>query len=265
VSTTCTTILVKKILKYLFLTLFPDLTDHLLYQDLFTRIGPIISVSLTYDRSGRSAGTAFVTYQTVSSANRAIREFDGANASGQPIRLTILPTAPSVDLIRGRAAASRNPFDTAVKPGRSLFDRIEAPSGRSRSRSPGAPRRTNVEKPPPDGVDRYVPSASGSRRRRSRTRSPRRRSPISRTRSPVRGRGRGGNGGRDERERERGPRLVNGRERKTQDDLDKEMEDYWKSKADANGGTVNGGQNQEAPAAAAPTPAIEDDDIDMIT
>jgi len=265
VSTTCTTILAKKILKCLTLNcaLSPSLADHLLYQDLFTRIGPVTSLSLKYDRSGRSAGTAFITYQAVSSANRAIREFDGANAAGQPIRLTLLPTAPSIDIIRGRAAAPRNPFNTAVKPGRSLFDRIEAPSVRSRSRSPGAPRRTNVEKPPPNGVDRYVPSASGSRRRRSRTRSPRRRSPITRTRSPIRGRGRGGNAGREQ--RERGPRLVNGRPRKTQDQLDREMEDYWKSQVEENGGTANDGQNQEAPVATALTAAMQDDDIDMIT
>ncbi len=195
----------------------------------------------------------------MSSANRAIREFDGANAAGQPIRLTLLPAAPSGDLIRGRAP--RNPFDSAVKPGRSLFDRIEAPSGRSRSRSPGAPRRTNTEKPPPEGVDRYVPSPAGSRRRRSRTRSPRRRSPVSRTRSPFRGRGRGG---RDE--RERGPRVANGRPRKTQEELDKEMEDYWNKQGESNGtangnGDVGGFVNSEA---AATAPAPIDEDVDMI-
>lgn len=150
----------------------------------------------------------------------------------------------------------RNPFDTAVKPGRSLFERIEEPNGRavgrSRSRSPGAPRRTDVTKPPPEGVDRYIPSASGSRRRRSRTRSPRRRSPVSRNRSPIRGRGRG----RGE-DRERGQMMVNGRPRKTQKELDKEMEDYWGS-TKANG-EANEGQQEQVPAA-----VVEDDDIEMI-
>ena len=240
------------------------------YQDLFTRIAPVTSLSLRFDRAGRSSGTAYVTYASVSSANRAIREFDGANAAGQPIRLTLLPTAPSVDLIRDRAATGRNPFDTAVMPGRSLFDRVEKPGngryggGRSRSRSPGVPRRTDTSKPPPDGVDRYVPSAGGSRQRRSRTRSPHRRSPIGRARSPIYGRG-GRNRGE---ERERGPRIVNGRPRKTQEELDREMEDYWGSKVEENG-TVNGGANpgkrEEVVA-----PAVveeeeeEDDDIDMI-
>ena len=235
-----------------------------MYQDLFTRIAPVMSLSLRFDRAGRSSGTAFVTYASISSANRAIREFDGANAAGQPIRLTLLPTASSVDLIRGRATAGRNPFDTTVRPGRSLFERVEMPGAgrhrgeRSRSRSPGAPRRTNTSKPPPDGVDRYVPPAGGSRRRRSRTRSPRRRSPIGRERSPIHGRsGRG----RSE-ERERGPRMVNGRPRKTQEELDQDMEDYWGSKAKESG-TVNGDANGKKEEVVTPA-VVEDDDIDMI-
>jgi len=115
-------------------------------------------------------------------------------------------------------------------------------------------RRTNVSKPPPDGVDRYVPPAGGSRRRRSRTRSPRRRSSISTTRSPIRGRGARGR----VEERERGQRMVNGRPRKTQEELDREMEDYWGSKGEANG-DVNGGQHEGITAA-----VVDDDDIDMI-
>ena len=204
-----------------------------------------------------------MTYSSISSANRAIREFDGANAAGQPIRLTLLPTAPSSDLLRGRGPASRNPFDTAIKPGRSLFDRIEAPSGRSRSRSPGAPRRTNTDKPPPDGVDRYVPSPDRSRRRRSRTRSPRRRSPVSRNRSPPRGRGRGG---RDVRDREGGQKMANGRPRKTQDELDAEMEEYWNKRGEANGSTGANGTVIDVQGADVAAQVVEpiSEDIDMV-
>lgn len=82
---------------------------------------------------------------------------------------------------------------------------------------------------------------------------------MSRNRSPMRGRMRGGRGedrARDgNRERERGPRMVNGRPRKTQEELDKEMEDYWGGKQEeANGG-----------AASEPAPDVVDDDVDMIT
>jgi len=237
-----------------------QLTPH---QDLFTRIGPITTLSLRFDRAGRSSGTAFVTYTSLSDARRAIRDFDGANANGQPIRLTLLPTAPAADIgIRGRGAgaAPRNPFDTAVKPGRSLFERIEDPerngASRDRSRSPGAPRRTDTRKPPPEGVDRYVPSD-----RRSRSRSPvrrrRTRTPVGRRMSPVRGGGRG-RGRRDGGARE----TVNGRPRKTQDELDKEMEDYWteQRKVQAESSGVRNGVVENGVAAA---PAVIDEDIDM--
>ena len=152
-----------------------------------------------------------------------------------------------------------------MKPGRSLFDRVEMPGagrhggGRSRSRSPGAPRRTDTSKPPPDGVDRYIPPAGGSRRRRSRTRSPRLRSSIGRARSPIHSRGERFRGD----EKERGPRIVNGRPRKTQEELDQEMEDYWGSKAEENGGVIGGANVEKKEEAVAPA-VVEDDDIDMI-
>ncbi|KAI4094358.1 MAG: hypothetical protein LQ344_002258 [Seirophora lacunosa] len=228
--------------------------------DLFTRIGPINSLALRFDRAGRSSGTAFVTYRHLSDARIAIREFDGANAHGQPIRLTLLPVAPSNDT-RSRAVPVRNPFDTVERPSRSLFDRIDDPrfgnasrsrGGRSRSRSPGKPRRSDVTKPPPEGVDRYVPSLGRSRRVRSR--SPRR----SRG-GEIRGRGRG------VRER-RGGRAENAgaRPRKTQEELDEEMADYWRPAAGGPGGAdtaATGNQNGLVVAAA---PAVAgDEDVDM--
>lgn len=51
-------------------------------QDLFNRIGPVMKLSLVYDRAGRSEGVAYVTYESPQDAKRAVREFDGANAKG---------------------------------------------------------------------------------------------------------------------------------------------------------------------------------------
>ena len=217
-------------------------------QDLFSRIGPVSNLSLVYDRAGRSEGVAFITYTHLKDAHESIREFDGANAKGQPIRLTLVP---------GRR--ERN----------TLFDRVERPRGRdARSLSPvsgsdsadgprrrrdrGRGRRSDVSKPAPDHIDRYVPGQ----------RSPTRRS----------GGGRRG-GGRDNRARNAeggGRRTVNGRPRKTQEELDQEMEDYWGGNTGAENADMQGEEQQtaaapasaaEAPAAAAP---VADDDIDMI-
>ncbi|KAK4239822.1 hypothetical protein C8A03DRAFT_42600 [Achaetomium macrosporum] len=212
-------------------------------EGLFTRIGPIIKLEMKYDRAGRSEGTAFVTYESHRDAVQAIREFDGANAAGQPIRLTLLPSGP----------ARRNPFETAVAPGRPLAERITVPgSHRSRSLSPG--RRGNQSDEDGGrrgggggGGDRYRPRGGN---RGSRSRSPiggggRRRDGGGGRRPGARRDGGGGGGGR------RGERTSggggeksgrDGRPKKTQEELDAEMEDYF-----AGGG---GGGNVQTDAAA---------------
>lgn len=248
-------------------------------------------MSLRYDRAGRSEGTAFVTYANVTDARTAIREFDGANAKGQPIRLTLLPIGPAGG--RARPTGRRdNPFDRVENP-RTLFERIEPPKarrgGRDRSASPdeydsydevdsrrhglrrgGAlparDRRSDVTKPPPDNIDRYVPGQSNGRAtsRRNEGRESGRRPGERRERGGGSDRGRGG---RDRSERgENGARLVNGRPRKTQEELDAEMEDYW-----GNANTAGNDGDAAAPAgnggtqSAVPGPAtVADDDIDMI-
>ncbi|KAK2850610.1 hypothetical protein FQN49_005499 [Arthroderma sp. PD_2] len=222
-----------------------DLTQEDL-EELFTRIGPVNSVSLLYDRAGRSEGIAFVTYKRLSDAQTAIQEFDGANAKGQPIRLSLVSNA---------APRRRNPFDSAELPKGSLFDRAERPRGRdSRSLSPDAEanggrrsRRNNLA--PPENIDRYVPGQ---------------RSPI---RKHDSGRNRGRRGGREAREGRNDSRTRGtGRTKKTQEELDQEMEDYW-GKANtgaeaAAGATVDANQAAQP---SQPAPAVGgEEDIDMI-
>ncbi|KAK4174965.1 hypothetical protein QBC36DRAFT_332462 [Triangularia setosa] len=221
-------------------------------EGLFSSIGPLVKLEMKYDRAGRSEGTAFVTYQSSHDAAQAIKEFDGANAAGQPIRLTMMPTGPR-----------RNPFDTAINP-RPLAERITVPSGRSRSLSP---HRQSDEEAARKGIDRYRPGASRSR------------SPM-----PPRRRegGGGGGGGRRQgggrRERGGGRRGDSGRgdsgrgdsgrgdgeksdrrSKKTQEELDAEMDDYF-------GGGGGGAQQNDAASAANSGAAQQqaDGDIDMI-
>ncbi|KAL4817139.1 hypothetical protein BDW67DRAFT_160745 [Aspergillus spinulosporus] len=223
-----------------------DITETDL-EELFSRIGPISNVSLVYDRAGRSEGVAYVTYNRYSDAKTAIAEFDGANAKGQPIRISITSSGPRRD---------RNPFDTAEKPKGSLFDRVERPrdarslSPESRSESAegagrrrrrrggggGSYRRSDVSKPAPDHIDRYIPGQPAPARRTG--------------------------GGRRQGEGRRG---GNPRPKKTQEELDQEMDDYWGSNAAA-GSTEQAAapeQTTAEPTPAAAAPAV-DDDIDMI-
>lgn len=231
-------------------------------QELFSRIGPISKVQLLYDRHDRSEGVAFVTYEDVRDAKDAIADFNGANAHGQPIRLSLLPSA----------RPARNPFDTAERPARSLFDRIESNGRRGRSASPDrererGPRTRDTRRPAPENIDRYVPGEDSGRD--DNRRGPRR-SPTRRGRGERGGR-RGDRGGdRDSRrpgERRREPRtdedgrpIVGGRPRKTAEELDDEMNDYWGKNNTTEAAPSNGQQEQPVAQAAAPL----DDDIDMI-
>ncbi|KAL2262813.1 hypothetical protein VTK26DRAFT_9395 [Humicola hyalothermophila] len=210
-------------------------------EGLFNQIGPVIRVEIKYDRAGRSEGVAFVTYESHRDALQAIKEYDGANAAGQPIRLTLIPAGP----------ARRNPFDTAVAPGRPLAERITLPPGRSRSLSPG--RGYDDEEGSGGGTggrgggrrhgggggggDRYRPGGGSGRGSRSRSPMPARRRDGGGRRSGAR---RDGGGGR------RGERGGGGgaRPKKTQEELDAEMEDYF----------AGGGGAQQADGGAGPAP-----------
>ncbi|KAG6089680.1 hypothetical protein E4U15_001943 [Claviceps sp. LM218 group G6] len=208
-----------------------DLTEEDL-DELFSRIGPVSKLNLRYDRAGRSEGTAYVTYDRKEHAEEAVRQFDGANANGQPIKLKLLP--------------SRNPFDTAVMPGRPLAERVSNPGGRARSASPH--NRLRGDDASRRGIDRYTPSGQ------SKNSAPRRRGGREEGRRPGARREREGNG----QDGARGGGRSNPRVKKTQEELDAEMEDYF-----------GGDSNEAVPViqafsdgAAPPPPDTED--IDMI-
>lgn len=142
----------------------------------------------------------------------------------------------------------RNPFDNAVMPGRPLSERISYPSNRSRSRSPARGGDSGRK-----GLDSYRPGEN------SRSRSPMPSRREGGRRPGARREGGGDRGGRRE-GGERGARngREGGRVKKTQEELDAEMEDYF-----APGSTK---QASAAPAAnGAADPGQEaGGDVDMI-
>lgn len=142
----------------------------------------------------------------------------------------------------------RNPFDTAVMPSRPLAERISYPSNRSRSLSPS--RNLDAEAAR-KGVDSYRPGGKGSR-----SRSPLPARPREGGRRPG-ARREGGGGG------DRGPRSGReGRAKKTQEELDAEMEDYFgHSGAGPKQESTAPAENGTASAVAGQGPA---DDMDMI-
>ncbi|RPB05256.1 RNA-binding domain-containing protein [Choiromyces venosus 120613-1] len=214
---------------------------------LFERQGIVLKLELKYDRAGRSEGIAFVTYEREADAKRAIAEFDGANANGQPIRLTLVNRHHQNE-------------------GKSLFDRIRAPDSSSPSaalsnNNVSAPRtrrftdsperdsrRDPTRRPTPPNIDRYVPPER--RRERPRSSEPAVGGSNTRRRGAHSGGG-GGSGGREDRSYNNNRRYGNGqslvfgrlggggggsgaggggagnRSRKTVEELDEEMNNYF--------------------------------------
>ncbi|KAF8429167.1 RNA binding protein [Tirmania nivea] len=222
---------------------------------LFNRIAPTVSVQLKYDRAGRSEGIAYVTYERERDARRAIDEFDGANAHGQPIRLSIISTSSTV-------SSASNP-----NAGRSLFDRVERP----RSLSPiDLNRDRDRERVRPSGrgskIDRYVPVDRDRVRERERRDRPivdkgegryRRRDGGGNRRRGDRGR-RGGGGGGGGAGSGEGKTGGNRRPRKTIEELDEEMSNYWNETAGEAGGEQQEQNGGEVDTGAAP---VMDDDM----
>ncbi|KAK0353982.1 hypothetical protein LTR94_014389 [Friedmanniomyces endolithicus] len=246
-----------------------DITEEDI-RSLFSRKGPLVSVKLLYDRQDRSQGTAFVIYEDPRDAHDALADYDSQNAQGQPIRVTLMPTAPAASAYLPAHAAPAGPkpatglsmFDRIQRPERSMFDRIEGSAIRHDSRDGAGRRRRErsdsprASKPVPEHIDRYVPGR-GSRspiRRRGTPREPGRR-PGAHREDSVRGRGGGGRrGGRGDGE---GRPTRGARPRKTAQELDAEMEDYWGSKPeDKTNGVGDGGGHNGAAAA--------EEDMDLV-
>ncbi|KAK6499333.1 hypothetical protein TWF506_003961 [Arthrobotrys conoides] len=213
-------------------------------RDVFSRVGDIRRVDIIYDKAGRSEGIANIIYATADEALLAVDQFDGANAKGQPIRVKLAsqhergPGGPGGRRGGGHGGGAHGGHGGGIQvggEGRSLFERVsgtqdaemEDNSGRPSAQRRGGPPR-NVQEMRQNakelGIDRYIPGErNGSRDRRQ----PPRRGGLGGERERRRdGGGRGGRGG--DRGGDRGDRAGNiNRPKKTAEELDAEMNDYW--------------------------------------
>lgn len=100
-------------------------------KELFSDIGPVRKAVVHYDKSGRSLGTAEVTFLSRDAAVRAIKKYHNLPLDGRPMSITMVPSQNSIR----SPARSR----IGVKPGSGIYKRPQTKGTRG-----GAPNKGHV-------------------------------------------------------------------------------------------------------------------------
>ncbi|KAJ7666033.1 hypothetical protein DFH06DRAFT_265277 [Mycena polygramma] len=104
---------------------------------IFGQIGTLVcEPEIRYDRSGRSSGTAIVSFETLVEATRAKKQFDGILAKGQPMTIAFDAVAPPRQP-RGRSSSAPTTSSLLNRIERApLLDRLSGSKDDSSLRTP---------------------------------------------------------------------------------------------------------------------------------
>jgi THO complex subunit 4 len=76
-------------------------------QELFSSVGPLVRVQITFDQAGRSTGEATVEFESLDDAKLAVKEYHGAELDGQKMALVLAEPSILSRLSDTRASGSR--------------------------------------------------------------------------------------------------------------------------------------------------------------
>ncbi|CAB3401720.1 unnamed protein product [Caenorhabditis bovis] len=93
-------------------------------RSIFTKVGPVVSMKMVHDReTGKPKGYGFIEYADVNTAEMAIRNLNGYELSGRPLRVdSAAHGANTIDEISAPQAVvapqEENPYGSEVEPGK---------------------------------------------------------------------------------------------------------------------------------------------------
>ncbi|KAJ3412177.1 ATP binding domain 4 [Chytridiales sp. JEL 0842] len=132
--------------------LAPSVTQSDL-KELMSGIGPVKSVAVNYDSTGRSLGTATVIFRNGADGSRAVTEFNSRTLDGRPMRIELIVTPGAVSAaqpVSSRLGAAPSNSRAAPRGGR------RGGRGRGRGGRSGSPRKPKTAEELDAEMDAYM-------------------------------------------------------------------------------------------------------------